>query len=163
MSLEKVFHRVRQNFKYCDFYRCNFFTWDHKKDQMVLQQSIKEQRLVFLSIGIHGLNLLLQIVAIIKAPKSSLIDTVQAVGITTILLVGFLLRLDLQIDYVPLQLFNYIYGLKSKIQHFSCFLSVSVIFFRAYFCRHQETYSRAKMYTKLHHCVHKTAGNYVLD
>jgi uncharacterized membrane protein len=109
MSLEKVFHRFQQNLKYGDFYKCSFCTWDNEKNQVILRW---EQNLVFFSIGLNGLYILLQIIAAIKAPKSSLVDTVETVGITITVLIIFLLRFDLNIDQVPLQLLNYIYGIK---------------------------------------------------
>ncbi len=82
------------------------------------------QNFAFISVGIHLIYFLLQITAAIKAPKSSFIDTAETLGITTITFIVILLRFDLNMDYVPSQLLNYIIGLKGEYYFFNDFRNV---------------------------------------
>ncbi len=112
MSFDQVFHRIKQILKYSDFYKCHFNTWDNKKDRIVLRPH--GQNLALISVGINVVYFLFQITAAIKAPKSSLIDTVETLGIITMGFIVILLRFDLDMDYVPTQLLNYIYDFKGE-------------------------------------------------
>jgi hypothetical protein len=112
MSFETVFSCIQKHLKYGDFYKCTFFTWDGKKKQIVLRTSKKDRILVFISIVVHWIYLLAQLVAFKKAPRTSLSETVETIGISLIVFIIFVLRFDPHIDYLHTQLLNYIFGFK---------------------------------------------------
>ncbi len=114
MSLSQVFLRIQHHMKYNDFYKCIFVTWDNGKERFVFRQD-KQRKIVIFSIFVQFCQVIAQISATVTK-STSLIDTAEAIGITTIYLLSLILRWNFD-DYVQVQLLNLINNSKSKL-HF---------------------------------------------
>jgi hypothetical protein len=127
MSFAQIFSRIQHRLKYGDFYKCTFYTWDTEKKQIAPKTSKKDRKLVFISVGINGLYLLLQIIATIKTPQTILVDVVETVGITMIAFITLALRFDIDNDYSLAQLLNYISGMKQPKGSYVYFDGISCL------------------------------------
>jgi hypothetical protein len=98
--------------KYGDFYNTIFTTWDDGKERFTLRTG-KQEKIVIFSIFINFVHVIAQVAAIVTK-STSIIDTAEAIGISTMYLLNLVLRWILHGDYVQAQLLNLMYDSRSK-------------------------------------------------
>jgi hypothetical protein len=108
MSFSQIFSKIRQHLKYSDFYKCTFATWDSKQKRFVIKPGKRHTFLVTTSIALHFVHVVAQIFSIFTK-STSLIDVAEASGMSMLYIGVLILRLDFDVDYVPVQLLNYIH------------------------------------------------------
>ncbi len=108
MSFSQIFSKIRHHFKYSDFHKCTFATWDSEQERFVIKPGKQHKFLVTISIALHFVHVMAQIFSILTKSKS-LIDVAEASGMSMVYICVLFFRLDFDMDYVPVQLLNYIY------------------------------------------------------
>lgn len=97
---------VKRNLKFCSYYRCLPVKWDSKLEKIVVLGT-KSQKLVILSVFANFFVALSRIFATFTNSSSVMARSEAAIG-AVIYTTGFLLRFDLPVDEVAVELLNFL-------------------------------------------------------
>lgn len=98
--------KLKRHCKYADIFRCNYITWDAKRNQ-VIARNHGHHKIVHLLHVIHFLSIWTQLYCTVTK-ATSFLETAEAVGITIMILGCVLMESEIRPDSDQISLLNYI-------------------------------------------------------
>lgn len=110
--MDNLFKLIKHHLKYGDLLRCNYGTWSEKRGKFVFRQGRLNRFLVKASIIFNLIQILYQIYATVTISESW-VEFGEGLGLTMLYITAGLQRFEIfKVDEDPLNILNYIYGLK---------------------------------------------------